>query len=96
MEPIVLAAWIGFAGTVIAAWVASMIGQRWLDQERLKQQLNDAKADIRFLLEVERIHAEKRNLEHPMTALREARRITKERGFAWSGKNTKNKVENYS
>ncbi|MBK5937908.1 hypothetical protein CCR96_01150 [Halochromatium roseum] len=94
MEPEVLAAWIGFAGTLIAAWVASLIGKRWLDQERLKGQLKDAKEDIRFLLEVERIQAEKRNPEHPMTALREARRMAKERGLAWSGKHTKSKVEN--
>ncbi|MCF7996987.1 MAG: hypothetical protein K9L32_04535 [Chromatiaceae bacterium] len=93
MAPEVLAAWIGFVGTLIAAWVESVIGKRWLHQERLNDPLQQAKEDIRFLLEVERIQAVKRNPEHPMTALREARRMAKDRGLAWSGKNTKNNVE---
>ena len=72
-----------------------MLGVRWLNQQRLKEQLMEAKSDIRFMLEVERFHAERRNESHPMTPLREARRMTKDRGYSWSGKNTKSKVDQY-
>ena len=95
MDPVVYSAWIGFAGTVISALVVGLIGRRWLNQQRMAEQLKDARADIRLLLEVESIHAAKRNPEHPLTALREARRLAKERGCRWTGKNTKSRVENY-
>ena len=95
MSEVILAAWIEFSATVIAALVGGFLGVRWLNQQRLREQLMETKSDIRFLLEVERIHAEKQNVAHPLTPLREARRITKERDFAWSGKNTKSKVDQY-
>ena len=95
MDPVVLSACIGFAGTVISAVVVGLLGRRWLNQQRIAEQLKEARVDIRLLLEVETIHAAKRNPEHPLTALREGRRLAKERGCQWTGKNTKSRVEKH-
>jgi len=95
MSDVVAAAWIGFFGTVLAALIAGMLGLRWLNQQRTQAQLREARSDIRFLLEVERIHAQSRNPAHPFTALRDARRIARNGGYAWSGKNVRSKVEQH-
>ena len=96
MSEAVLAAWIGFAGTMLASLIAGMLGWRWLNQQRMQAQLREARSDILFLLEVERIQAEKRNREHPFTALREARRLARNDGYTWSGKNVRSKVKHYN
>lgn len=89
------AAWIDFAGTVLAAVVAGLIGVRWLNQQRMGEQLKQARRDIRFLLEVERVHAEARDSAKPTRPLRQARAVCKDRGFSWSGQNTKSRVEGH-
>lgn len=93
MDPVIQAAWIEFFGTVTAALVAGIIGVRWLNQQKIEQQLKEAKADIRFLLEVESISAERQTPDKPLSALRKNRSEAKLRGFYWSGKNTKSRVD---
>lgn len=95
MSETVAAALIGFAGTVLASLIAGFLGLRWLSQQRIQAQLREARSDILFLLEIERIHAKARNLAHPTTPLREARRIAKISGYSWSGKNVRSKVEQH-
>ena len=92
MDSITQAAWIEFFGTVTAALVAGIIGVRWLNQQKIEQQLKEVKADIRFLLEVESISAEWKTPDKLLSALRKNRSEAKLRGFCWSGKNTKSRV----
>lgn len=93
MDAVVIAAMIESLGTVIAAAVAGFLGYRWLNQQRLNEELADARSDILFLLEVERIHAQHRNAEHPYSPLRETRALAKERGYFWSKKNARSRID---
>ena len=93
MNTELLAAAISAFGTVVAALIGGLIGIKWLRQQGMVEQLKIARRDIRFLLEVERLHTEAREPERPLRPLRQARSVCKERGFSWSGRNTKSRVD---
>jgi len=46
MDSTVIAAIIESSSTIIATGVAAYFGKKWLDQEKLKEQLKIAKEDI--------------------------------------------------
>ena len=88
--PEVLAAIVGAGGNILAATIAAiaaaLIGRRFLNQEALKQKLQVAVSDIKFLTEVENIHVGQRRETESRSTRRDVRQIAKRHGFVWSGK----------
>lgn len=87
MDSTVIAAIIQTSGTIFATLVAGYFGKRWLDQEKLKEQLKIAKDDIRFLLEVEKYYTQHTKDDDHILGKNKARDYVKEQGYKWSKKN---------
>lgn len=97
MEPVILAACIETAGTVFASIVAAIIatwyGKRWKSQERLEHQLNTARNDIEFLLEVEKHYiAATRSVKEVLGKIA-TRKAVESSGYHWSGQHTPGRVK---
>jgi hypothetical protein len=93
MDPQVQAAFISASGSVIAAVIAALVagllGKRFLNQQKLQQDLSRAVQDIDFLLQVEARHCELNVAEGRPSNLRTVRKHVKNiNGRSWSGRFT--------
>ena len=92
-DPQVIAACINAFAIVVAAIVtamtASLIGKKISGRQKLVSQLELAKQDIQFLLQVEQRHGELHKANSGEPNLRRVRRHVKEStGLRWSGQFT--------
>ena len=91
-DPAVQSAIISSAGNIVAAVIAAIcaaiIGHQIAGQRRLKENLSIAMGDIKFLLEVEKLHCEMQ-VEHQGSSMKiTVRRRVGEAGERWSGRFT--------
>ena len=97
MDTVVQAAGIQATGSivasVIAAGVAAWIGKRWLNQQKLREQLEVARSDIGFLLEVERQYIDRAKEIAEMPGKNSVRDDAKIAGYSWSGQNVPSKLK---
>ena len=98
MEPQILSSIISSAGTiaaaVIAAVTAKIIGRKFLDRERLKNDLETAVKDIEFLLSVEEIHCGNNREMDGHSSKNKVRDMVRDSGIEWSGRFTPGRVKN--
>jgi hypothetical protein len=98
VDPLILAAIIEGVSTLAAALIAALVAhylwRRWLRQQKLQRELDLARRDILFLLEVERQYIELARANHLPGALT-VRRQAKEQNVDWSGKNTYARIKRY-
>ena len=76
------------SSAAIAAVCAALIGKRFLNQKKLKQNLAEACGDIEFLLQVEAAHCEEHILSGDESNKKRMRDLAKEMGYVWTGKFT--------
>jgi len=96
-EPEILSAWIqggcAVLSALVAALAASLIGKKFVDQGKLRADLNQAMEDIQFLLEVEKVHCEihkdNTNQSYKNKVREEA---TQRTGLNWSGRFTPGRI----
>lgn len=77
----------GILAAAIAAIAATVIGKRFLDQQRLENTIHVLQQDVFFLLAVEAEHCQRHGQK-----LR-VRDEVRKKGFAWSGKFTPGRVQ---
>lgn len=93
LDPQVQAAWISTIGSLITALigvvVASGITWRINGRKKLEDDLARAKADIEFILEVEKVYGEKvRSLSGETFKNRIREQVERTGRFSWSGRFT--------
>lgn len=91
-DPAVQSATITALGTIVAAAIAAIcaavIGNQIAGRRRLEEDLGSAIGDIRFLLEVEKLHCQMQ-VEHGGTSMKHTvRKRVKDAGAGWTGKFT--------
>ena len=87
IQPAIISAFGSILSTAIGAATASLIGKRFLKQEKLKQDLEAAISDIEFLLLVEKEHcteSKERSGRSNFQTVRNRIRVY----HSWSGKFT--------
>jgi hypothetical protein len=87
VQTAIISAFGSILSTAIGAATASLIGRRFLNQEKLKRDLQDAISDIEFLLLVEKEHcaeSKERNGRSNFQTVRNRIRAY----HSWSGKFT--------
>lgn len=82
-------------GAIITASIAALISHKWLNQEKLKENLDKAKQDIDFLLTLEEtLLSEIKLLTNSETSpKRKYRARVLAQGFKWSGKFTRSRIK---
>lgn len=99
-DPAVQAATITTVGTVaatiIAAICASIIGRRFANGDKLKENLDVAINDIAFLLLVEEEHCKVHKENTNQSSKMRIRQIAAERGLVWSGRFTPGRAKSLS
>ena len=86
----------GIIATTIAARVASLIGKKFADRERLVKLLALASRDVEFLLEVERAHSKIHIDSGRGSLIRTARKAAKLAGYSWSGQFVPSRSKNFT
>jgi len=91
------AAWISgvlnVVATMIAAITAGLIGKKFSDTKKLKQNLETARHDIEFLLAVERAHCEiHRDRDGKPLKFKVRDQVRDEKQLHWSGLHTPGRV----
>lgn len=91
-DPAVQAAIISSVGTVVAAAIAAIcaaiVGNQIAGRRRLRENLGHALGDIKFLLEVEKLHCQMQ-ITHMGTSMKSTvRKQVTELGGRWTGKFT--------
>jgi hypothetical protein len=91
-DPAVQSAIISAVGSILAAGIAAIcaavIGYQIASRRRLQENLNQAIADITFLLEVEKIHCQMQVATQGTSMKITVRKRVTDAGERWSGKFT--------
>lgn len=77
----------------IAAICALVIGKKFINQKKLRENLIAACTDIEFLLAVEQIHCNEHYANIGESQKLKMRAIAKEGGFEWTGRFTPGRVK---
>jgi hypothetical protein len=82
------------SSAIITATIAALISRRWLNQEKLKEQLETAKKDIEFLLLLEdKLYEDLQVLQNMKGSPKlKYRALMFRRGYKFSGKFTLSRV----
>ena len=95
-DPLILSALVQSIGTIIAAVVAAIaagiIGKRFLKQDKSRDDLEAAKKDIRFLLEVEEEHCGRHKSQDGKAHKNIVRDKVRKDGSEWSGRFTPGRI----
>ena len=82
------------AASVIASISGALIGKRFQDQKKLKEDLREAISDIEFLLAVEEEHGKIHKQNSGSSQLRTVRSKVEGSGLSWSQRFTPGRAKN--
>lgn len=82
--------------TLIAALTAALIGKKFSDTKKLKEEIEIAQNDIVFLLAVEEQHCQLHKQNSGASNKNKVRESIRDNGsqLSWSGKNTPGRIKN--
>ncbi len=97
LDASIIASAIEAGGMILAAAITAgalyFVGDKFVNQERLKEDLRTAVMDIDFLLCVESIHCENHNSKLGKSNKITVRKSASDQGKTWSGKFTPGRVD---
>lgn len=99
-DPAVQSAFIQAVGAVLAALIAAVcatiIGRQIANRRKLQASLQDAVADIQFLLAVETAHCDLHKEVSEESFKQRIRQVARDQGYEWSGKFTPGRARSMS